>query len=109
VVDPPIQVEAATWSPGGQLDWWVKEQGPRLAWWAGYAVRMAGNGGLKLLICGPRAADRHSVSALAALDLHRLGDVGDDAIESILPSFDYELVGVPGRQHGGVLGELVVR
>ncbi|HEY9470744.1 MAG TPA: hypothetical protein VIQ76_14135 [Propionibacteriaceae bacterium] len=24
-VDPPIQVEAATWSPGGRLDWWVKE------------------------------------------------------------------------------------
>jgi hypothetical protein len=20
-VDPPIQVEAATWSPGGRLDW----------------------------------------------------------------------------------------
>lgn len=26
VVDPPIQVETATWSPGGQLDWWVKER-----------------------------------------------------------------------------------
>jgi hypothetical protein len=25
-VDPPIQVDAATWSPGGQLDWWVKER-----------------------------------------------------------------------------------
>jgi len=25
-VDPPIQVEMATWSPGGQLDWWVKER-----------------------------------------------------------------------------------
>jgi hypothetical protein len=24
-VDPPILVESATWSPGGQLDWWVKE------------------------------------------------------------------------------------
>jgi hypothetical protein len=24
-VDPPIQVEAARWSAGGQLDWWVKE------------------------------------------------------------------------------------
>jgi transposase len=22
-VDPPIEVEAATWSAGGQLDWWV--------------------------------------------------------------------------------------
>jgi hypothetical protein len=25
-VDPPIQVEAATWSRAGQLDWWVKER-----------------------------------------------------------------------------------
>ena len=25
-VDPPIQVEAATWSKAGQLDWWVKER-----------------------------------------------------------------------------------
>jgi hypothetical protein len=25
-LDPPIEVEAATWSPGGQLDWWVKER-----------------------------------------------------------------------------------
>ena len=32
-VDPPIQVEMATWSPGGQLDWWVKEHRPRLEWW----------------------------------------------------------------------------
>jgi hypothetical protein len=32
-VDPPIQVEAATWSPGGQLDWWVKEHLPRPEWW----------------------------------------------------------------------------
>jgi hypothetical protein len=23
-VDPPIEVESATWSAGGQLDWWVK-------------------------------------------------------------------------------------
>ena len=25
-VDPPIKVESATWSAGGQLDWWVKER-----------------------------------------------------------------------------------
>jgi hypothetical protein len=25
-VDPPIEVEAASWSAGGQLDWWVKER-----------------------------------------------------------------------------------
>jgi hypothetical protein len=29
-VDPPIQVETATWSTAGQLDWWVKE---RQEWW----------------------------------------------------------------------------
>ena len=25
-VDPPIEVEAASWSYGGQLDWWTKER-----------------------------------------------------------------------------------
>jgi hypothetical protein len=25
-VDPPIEVEAATWSAVGTLDWWVKER-----------------------------------------------------------------------------------
>ena len=29
-VDPPIQVETATWSKVGQLDWWVRE---RREWW----------------------------------------------------------------------------
>jgi hypothetical protein len=29
-VDPPIQVDTATWSEAGQLDWWVKE---RQEWW----------------------------------------------------------------------------
>jgi hypothetical protein len=29
-VDPPIQVEAATLSSAGQLDWWVKD---RQEWW----------------------------------------------------------------------------
>jgi hypothetical protein len=29
-VGPPIQVETATWSKAGQLDWWVKE---RQEWW----------------------------------------------------------------------------
>ena len=24
--DPPVEVEAATWSAAGQLDWWVKER-----------------------------------------------------------------------------------
>jgi hypothetical protein len=25
-VNPPIEVESATWSTGGTLDWWVKER-----------------------------------------------------------------------------------
>lgn len=25
-VDPPVEVQVATWSPGGTLDWWVKER-----------------------------------------------------------------------------------
>jgi hypothetical protein len=29
-VDPPIEVEIATWSKAGQLDWWVRE---RREWW----------------------------------------------------------------------------
>ena len=28
-VDPPIEVQTATWMKAGQLDWWVKE---RLEW-----------------------------------------------------------------------------
>ena len=41
-VDPPIQVEMATWSRAGQLDWWVK--GSR-EWRVGYAVQTVSNGG----------------------------------------------------------------
>jgi hypothetical protein len=25
-VDPPIEVQVATWSAAGQLDWWIKER-----------------------------------------------------------------------------------
>ena len=25
-IDPPIEVDMATWSPNGGLDWWVKER-----------------------------------------------------------------------------------
>jgi hypothetical protein len=32
-VNPPIQVDSATWSAGGQLDWWVKERRPRTEWY----------------------------------------------------------------------------
>jgi hypothetical protein len=38
-VDLPIDVESATWSVGGQLDWWVKE---RREWWG--RVRGADSG-----------------------------------------------------------------
>jgi hypothetical protein len=35
-VNPPIEVESATWSAGGTLDWWAKERrevvGTR-TWW----------------------------------------------------------------------------
>jgi hypothetical protein len=34
-VNPPIEVEAATWSAGGTLDWWVKE---RQQWLVAYEV-----------------------------------------------------------------------
>ena len=29
-VDPPVEVEVATWSAAGTLDWWVRE---RREWW----------------------------------------------------------------------------
>ena len=45
----------STVSPGGQLDWWVKEHRPRLEWWGGYAVPMVGSGGSKLVIFVLRA------------------------------------------------------
>jgi hypothetical protein len=37
-VDPPVQVEIATWSKAGQLDWWVKSVSSGSD---GYAVRTA--------------------------------------------------------------------
>ena len=46
-VDPPVQVEAATWSPRGTLDWWVKD---RQSGGVAYADQMVVNGGSKLLI-----------------------------------------------------------
>ena len=41
-VDPPIEVESATWSTGGQLNWWVKD---RTMWLGGSALRTAGRQG----------------------------------------------------------------
>ena len=58
-VDPPIQVETATWSKAGQLDWWVKE---RQKWWVGYAVQTAGNAGSKPKIFIRRAAHSDELS-----------------------------------------------
>ena len=54
-VDPPIQVETATWSPGGQLDWWVQNGGNGSA---AYKARMAGSGGSKLVIFVPTASGK---------------------------------------------------
>ena len=59
-VDPPVEVEAATWSAGGQLDWWVKSAS---SGWDGYAVQTAVNDGSKLLIFGqPKSLDDHGLS-----------------------------------------------
>jgi hypothetical protein len=58
-VDPPVQVETATWSKAGQLAWWVKE---RQEWWVAYAVQTAVNGGSELLIFVSRAAHSHDLS-----------------------------------------------
>jgi hypothetical protein len=56
-VDPPIQVEAASWSPGGRLDWWVKD---RQEWYG----RVRGANGrqrwVKLLIFVQRATHNHA-------------------------------------------------
>ena len=47
-VDPPIQVQTATWSKTGTLDWWVKERQQ----WMGRVrgVQTVGSGGSKRLI-----------------------------------------------------------
>jgi hypothetical protein len=50
-VDPPIEVETATWAKAGQLDWWVKE---RREWWVACAVQTVVNAGSELLIFVPR-------------------------------------------------------
>jgi hypothetical protein len=52
-VDPPIRVEAATWSNAGQLDWFVKERQQ----WLG---RIRGKDGRQRWI---RAADLRPVKA----------------------------------------------
>jgi hypothetical protein len=57
-VDPPIQVETATWSKAGQLDWCVKDSGNG---GVAYAVQTAVNGGSELLIFVPPAAHSHDL------------------------------------------------
>ena len=47
-VDPPIEVESATWSAGGTLDWWVKDR--LVNGTAAYAVQTGGRSGSELLI-----------------------------------------------------------
>jgi hypothetical protein len=50
-VHPPIEVESATWSAGGPLDWWVKE---RQQCWAVCAVPTGVRSGSEQLIFAPR-------------------------------------------------------
>jgi len=52
-IDPPVQVDTATWSNAGRLDWWVKESGSK--WWG----RVRGADGRQRWI---RAADLRPAS-----------------------------------------------
>jgi hypothetical protein len=78
-VDPPIQVQTATWSKAGQLDWWVKERQE----WLG-RVRGA-DGRSKLLIFVLRAAQSPDMKSYPPAHRGR--------IVTRLP-------GPPGRQDG---------
>jgi hypothetical protein len=78
VVDPPIQVQTATWAKAGKLDWWVKE---RQEWRVGYAGQTAVNAGSELLIFVRRVAHGHDLLGLHSLEAqsvrnadHRLVD-----------------------------------
>ena len=62
-VDPPIEVQTATWSPGGQLDWWVKE---RQQWWG----RVRGKDGRQRWI---KAADLRRQSQTSPVGASVLG------------------------------------
>jgi hypothetical protein len=59
-VDPPIEVEMATWSKAGQLDWRVKNgRNGGIA----YPLQTDVNGGSELLIFVPRAAHSPDLSS----------------------------------------------
>jgi len=45
-VDPPVEVESATWTAAGELDYWVRE---KQEWWAEQADRTVITCGSKLL------------------------------------------------------------
>ena len=49
-VDPPVEVQIATWSAAGTLDWWVRE---RREWFGRVRGWTDGSGGSKLLIFVP--------------------------------------------------------
>jgi hypothetical protein len=51
--DPLVQVETATWSSAGQLDWWVKD---RQEWWGRVRGQTTVNVWVRLLIFVRRAA-----------------------------------------------------
>jgi hypothetical protein len=59
-VNPPIEVQSATWSAAGQLDWWVKDAGNGGVVYAGQTVDRNGS---KLQIFGlPRRAYSRELS-----------------------------------------------
>jgi hypothetical protein len=63
-VDPPIQVDTATWSRAGQLDWWVKERQQWLGRVRGSDGRQRGS---ERLIFVPRAAHAGNSSMRGAV------------------------------------------
>jgi hypothetical protein len=59
-VNPPIEVQSATWSAAGQLDWWVKE---RREWWGRVRGPEVDRRGSKLQIFGlPSKASSRDLS-----------------------------------------------
>jgi hypothetical protein len=54
-VNPPIEVESATWSAGGTLDWWSRSAS---SGWGEYGAQTVVRSGSKLLIFGRRKVDQ---------------------------------------------------